>query len=143
MIRTVLLIAAVALAALALTGCERLFPDVEDWIADSEMLARRFDARLGDLKECVEEDNCGEALDTERGAFAMCSWVESRGELAPKGFEAAEWRRFDVLCERLEGVMGLPKADAVGRIKDLQAETDRISEAIRDDIEPREREDLR
>ena len=143
MIRTVLLIAAAALAALALTGCERLFPDVEDWIADSETLARRFDARLGDLKECVEEDNCDEAPDTERGAFAMCSWVASRGELAPEGFEAAEWRRFDVLCEGLEGVLGLPKADALGRIKDLQAETDRISEGIRDDIEPREREDLR
>ena len=143
LIRTVLLIAAAALAALALTGCERLFPDVEDWIADSETLARRFDARLGDMKECVEEDNCDEALDTERGAFAMCSWVASRGELAPEGFEAAEWRRFDVLCEGLEGVLGLPKADALGRIKDLQAETDRISEGIRDDIEPREREDLR
>ena len=124
MIRTVLLIAAAALAALALTGCERLFPDVEDWIADSETLARRFDARLGDMKECVEEDNCDEALDTERGAFAMCSWVASRGE-------------------GLEGVLGLPKADALGGIKDLQAETDRISEGIRDDIEPREREDLR
>ena len=46
-----------ALVALVLTGCERLFPDVEDWITDSETLARRFDARLGDLKECVEEDN--------------------------------------------------------------------------------------
>jgi hypothetical protein len=120
-----------------------LFPDVEDWIADSETLARRFDARLGDMKECVEEDNCDEALDTERGAFAMCSWVASRGELAPDGFEAAEWRRFDVLCEGLEGVLGLPKADALGRINDLEAETDRISEGIRDDIEPREREDLR
>ena len=74
MIRTVLLIGVAALAALVLTGCERLFPDVEDWIADSEKLARRFDARLGDLKECVEEDNCEEALDTERGAFVMCSW---------------------------------------------------------------------
>ena len=143
MIRTVLLIAAAVLAALALTGCERLFPDVEDWIADSETLARRFDARLGDMKECVEEDNCDEAPDTERGAFAMCSWVASRGELAPEGFEAAEWRRFDVLCEGLDGVLGLPKADALGRIKDLQAETNRISEGIRDDIEPREREDLR
>ena len=138
MIRTVLLIA--ALAALALTGCGSLFPDVDDWIADSEKLARRFDARLGDLKECVQEDNCNEALDTERGAFAMCSWVTSRGELAPEGFEAAEWQRFDTLCEGLEGVMDLPKADALLRIEDLQAETDRISEGIRADIEPRERE---
>ena len=95
MIRTVLLIAVVALVALVLTGCERLFPDVEDWITDSETLARRFDARLGDLKECVEEDNCEEALDAERGVFVMCSWVMSRGELAPEGFEAAEWQRFD------------------------------------------------
>ena len=66
-----------------------LFPDVEDWIADSETLARRFDARLGDLKECVEQDNCDEALDAESGNFAMCSWVTSDGELAPEGFEAA------------------------------------------------------
>ena len=65
------------------------------------------------------------------------------GSLLRKGFEAAEWRRFDVLCEGLEGVLGLPKADALGRINDLEAETDRISEGIRDDIEPREREDLR
>ena len=114
--RVFLLIAVAALAALALAGCERLFPDVEDWIVDSEKLARRFDACLGDLKECVEEDNCDEALDTERGAFAMCSWVTSRGELAPEGFEAAEWERFDALCEGLEGVLGLPKADALGRI---------------------------
>ena len=85
MIRTVLLIAVVALAALVLTGCERLFPDVEDWIADSEKLARRFDARLGDLKECVDEDNCEEALDTERGVFGMCSWVMSRGEACSGG----------------------------------------------------------
>ena len=134
-----LLIAVAALAALALTGCERLFPDVEDWIANSETLARRFDARLGDLKECVEEDNCNEALDTERGAFAMCSWVASRGELAPEGFEAAEWQRFDALCEGLEGLLELPKPDALQRIEDLQAETDRISEGIRADIEPRER----
>ena len=142
LIRTVLLIAVAALAALALTGCERLFPDVEDWITDSETLARRFDARLGDLKECVEEDNCDEALDTERGAFAMCSWVTSRGELAPEGFEAAEWQRFDTLCEGLEGLLGLlelPKPDALRRIEGLQAETDRISEGIRADIEPRER----
>ena len=41
LIRTALLIAVVALAALVLTGCERLFPDVEDWITDSETLARR------------------------------------------------------------------------------------------------------
>ena len=143
MIRTVLLIAVAALAALTLIGCERLFPDVEDWIVDSEKLARRFDARLGDLKECVEEDNCDEALDTERGAFAMCSWVTSRGELAPEGFEAAEWERFDALCEDLDGVLALPKADALQRIGGLQAETDRISEGIRDDIEPREREGLR
>ena len=64
MIRTVLLIAVVALVALVLTGCERLFPDVEDWITDSETLARRFDARLGDLKECVEEDNCKRTVPT-------------------------------------------------------------------------------
>ena len=140
LIRTVLLIAVVALAALVLTGCERLFPDVEDWITDSETLARRFDARLGDLKECVEEDNCEEALDVERGVFAMCSWVMSRGELAPEGFEAAEWQRFDTLCEELEGVLALPKADALLRIEDIQDETDRISEGIRADIEPRERE---
>ena len=89
LIRILLLIAVASLAALALTGCERLFPDVEDWIADSETLARRFDTRLGDLKECVEEDNCDEAVDPERGAFAMCSWVTSGGELAPEGFEAA------------------------------------------------------
>ena len=37
----------------------------------------------------------------------------------------------------------LPKADALGRIEGLQAETDRISEGIRDDIEPREREGVR
>ena len=35
----------------------------------------------------------------------MCSWVMSRGELAPEGFEAAEWQRFDTLCEGPEGVM--------------------------------------
>ena len=139
LIRTVLLIAVASLAALALTGCERLLPDVEDWVADSETLARGFDARLGDLKECVEDDNCEEALDTERGAFAMCSWVTSGGELAPEGFEAAEWRRFDALCEGLEGLLELPKADALRRIEGLQAETDRISEGIRADIEPRER----
>ena len=63
---TVLLIAVVALAALALVGCEPLFPDVEDWIVDSEMLAQRFDARLGDLQECLEEDDCGEVLDSGR-----------------------------------------------------------------------------
>ena len=143
MIRTVLPIGVAALAALVLTGCERLFPDVEDWIADSEKLARRFDARLGDLKECVEEeDNCEEALDTERGAFVMCSWVMSRGDLAPEGFEAVEWQRFDTLCDGLEGVLALPKADALLRIADLQAETDRISEGIRADIEPRERENV-
>ena len=82
-------------------------------------------------KECVEEDNCEEALDTERGVFVMCSWVMSRGELAPEGFEAAEWQRFDTLCEGLEGVMELPKADALLRIEDLQAETDRISARLR------------
>ena len=142
LIRTALLIAVAFLAVLALTGCERLFPDVEDWIADSETLARRFDARLGDLQECVEEDNCDEALDTERGAFAMCSWVTSGGELAPEGFEAAEWQRFDALCEGLEGLLELPKADALRRVEELQAETDRISEGIRADIEPRERGEL-
>ena len=76
---------ALAGAALALTGCERLLPDIENWIVDSETISRHFDARLGDLKECVEEDNCDEALDRERGAFAMCSWVTSGGELAPEG----------------------------------------------------------
>ena len=101
---TVLLIGVAALVALSLTGCDRLFPDVENWIADSETLARRFDARLDDFKECVEEDNCDEALDKERGVFAMCSWVMSRGELAPEGFEETEWYRFDTLCEGLEGV---------------------------------------
>ena len=100
---TVLLIEVTALVALSLTGCDRLFPDVEDWIADSETLARRFDARLDDFKECVEEDNCDEAFDTERGVFVMCSWVMSRGELAPEGFEETEWHRFDTLCEGLEG----------------------------------------
>ena len=95
LILTVLLIGVAALVALSLTGCDRLFPDVEDWIADSETLARRFDARLDDFKECVEEDNCDEALDTERGVFDMCSWVMSRGELAPEGFEETEWYRFD------------------------------------------------
>ena len=130
---------ALAGAALALTGCERLLPDIENWIVDSETISRHFDARLGDLKECVEEDNCDEALDRERGAFAMCSWVTSGGELAPEGFEAAEWQRFDALCEGLEGLLELPKADALRRIEDLQAETDRISEGIRADIEPRER----
>ena len=69
----------------------------------------------------------------------MCSWVMSRGELAPEGFEAAEWQRFDTLCEELEGVLALPKADALLRIEDIQDETDRISEGIRADIEPRER----
>ena len=34
----------------------------------------------------------------------------------------------------------LPKDDALHRVEDLQAETDRISEEIRADIEPRERE---
>ncbi len=62
-----------AFAALVLVGCESLFPDVEDWIADSETLARRFDARLGDLQECLEEDDCGEVLDSEESVFAMCS----------------------------------------------------------------------
>ena len=142
LIRIVLLVAVASLAPLALTGCERSLPDVEDWIADSETLARRFDARLGDLKDCVEEGNCDEALDTERGAFAMCSWVTSGGELAPEGFEAVEWQRFDALCEGLEGLLELPKVDALRRIEDLQAETDRISEGIRTDIEPRERREV-
>ena len=142
LIRTVLLIGVLAFSVLVLAGCERLFPDIEDWIVDSETLARRFDARLGDLKECVEQDNCDEALDTERGVFAMCSWVMSRGELAPEGFEAAEWERFDTLCEGLEGVLVLPKADALPIVGELQAETDRISEGIRDDIEPRERGEM-
>ena len=142
MIRTALLFGVTALAALALTGCQGLFPDVDDWIADSDTLARRFNARLDDLKECVEEDNCDEAFDTERGALAMCSWVTSRGVLAPEGFEAAEWQRFDTLCEGLEGVLALPKADALRRVEHLQAETDRIRGGIRADIEPRERDEV-
>ena len=48
--------------------------------------------------------------------------------------------RHALLSEGLEGVLELPKADALLRIEDLQAETDRISEGIRADIEPRERE---
>ena len=71
----------------------------------------------------------------------MCTWVMSRGELAPEGFEETEWHRFDTLCEGLEGARDLPKADALLRIEGLQAETDRISEGIRADIEPREREE--
>ena len=142
LIWTVLLIGVAALVALPLTGCDRLLPDVEDWIADSETLARRFDVRLDDLKECVEKDSCDEALDKEIGVFAMCSWVMSRGEPAPEGFEGAEWHRFDTLCEGLEGVRELPKADALLRIEGLQGETDRISEGIRADIEPREREEV-
>ena len=110
------LAAGVAFAALVLVGCESLFPDVEDWIADSETLARRFDARLGDLQECLEEDDCGEVLDSDESVFAMCSWVGSRGELAPERFEAAEWPRFDGLCEGLEGVLAMPRADALRRI---------------------------
>ena len=141
MIPTVLLIGVAALAALSLTGCGRLFPDVEDWIADSETLARRFDVRLDDLRECVQEDNCDEALNTERGVFAMCSWVMSRGELAPEGFEAAEWQRFDTLCEGLQLVLAMPKKEALVYIDGLQTETDRISEEIRADIERRERDD--
>ncbi len=132
---------AAAFAALVLVGCEPLFPDVEDWIADSETLARRFDARLGDLQECLEEGDCDEVLDSEESVFAMCSWVASRGELAAERFEAAEWPRFDGLCEGLDGVLAMPSADALGRIEELRMETDRISERIRDDIEPREREE--
>ena len=130
-----------ACVALALAGCEPLFPDVEDWIADSETLARRFDARLGDLQECLEEDDCGEVRDSDASVFAMCSWVGSRGARAPERFEAAEWPRFDGLCEGLEGVLAMPSADALRRIEELRVETDRISERIRDDIEPREREE--
>ena len=127
--------------ALALAGCGLLFPDIEDWIVDSETLARRFDARLGDLQECLEEDDCGEVLDSDESVFAMCSWVGSRGARAPERFEAAEWLRFDGLCEGLEGVLAMPSADALRRIEELRVETDRISERIRDDIEPREREE--
>ena len=130
-----------ALAALVLVGCGPLFPDVEDWIADSEKLRQRFDARLGDLQQCLAEDDCGEVLDSEESVFAMCSWVGSRGERAPDGFEAAEWPRFDGLCEGLEGVLAVPRADALERIAELRLETDRISEGIRDDIEPWEREE--
>ena len=50
LILTVLLIGVTVLVALSLTGCDRLFPDVEDWIADSETLARRFDAPAGRLQ---------------------------------------------------------------------------------------------
>ena len=138
---TLVVIGAVLAAALALTGCQ-LFPDVEDWIVDSERLAQSFDKRLSDLKECVEEDSCDEVLDSERSVFAICSWVASRGELGPEGdYGAAEWWRFDGLCEGLEGVLALPKAEALDRIEELRAETDRISEGIRADIEPRERMD--
>ena len=35
----------------------------------------------------------------------------------------------------------MPSADALRRIEELRVETDRISEGIRDDIEPREREE--
>ena len=105
------------------------------------MLAQRFDARLGDLQECLEEDDCGEVLDSDESVFAMCPWVGSRGELAPERFEAAEWPRFDGLCEGLEGVLAMPRTDALRRIEELRVETDRISEGIRDDIEPREREE--
>ena len=140
LIRTVLLIGVSALAVLTLVGCDQLFPDVEDWIADSESLARDFDQRLGDLGECVEDDDCDEAVDAENGVFAMCSWVASRGDLAPEDFQAAEWHRFDNLCGGLDGVLELPKKDALRRIETLQAETDSISEGIRSDIEPRERE---
>ena len=139
--RSARLAAVAVLAALALTGCESVLPDVADWIADSETLARRFDQRLGDLAQCVEEDNCGADLDSEESAFAMCSWVASRGKSAPEKFEAAEWYRFDRLCEGLEGVLELPPAEAIARIEGLRAETDRISEGIRRDIEPREREE--
>ena len=106
LIRTVLLIGVSALAVLTLVGCDQLFPDVEDWIAHSESLARDFDERLGDLGECVEDDDCDEAVDAENGVFAMCSWVASRGELAPEDFQAAEWQRFDNLCEGLDGGVG-------------------------------------
>ena len=61
----------------------------------------------------------------------------------PEGLQAAEWQRFDTLCDGLEGVLALPEADTLLHIEYLQAETDRISERIRDDIEPREREDLK
>ena len=71
----------------------------------------------------------------------MCSWVGSRGVRAPARFEAAEWPRFDGLCEGLEGVLAMSSADALRRIEELRVETDRISERIRDDIEPREREE--
>ena len=74
---------------------------------------------------------------TETGVDAALTHT---GELAPEGFEAAEWQRFDTLCEELERVLALPRADALLRIEDLQDETDRISEGIRADIEPRERE---
>ncbi len=40
-----------------------------------------------------------------------------------------------------EGVLAMPRADALRRIEELRVETDRISEGIRDDIEPREREE--
>lgn len=140
LIRTVLLIGAAVLGILALTGCDSLFPDVEDWIADSESLARDFDQRLGDLGECIEDENCDQVADAEKGVFAMCSWVESRGELAPEDFQAAEWHRFDHLCEGLERLLELSKQEALQRIEGLQAETDHISEGIRSDIEPRERE---
>ena len=138
---TVLLIGVASLVALSLTGSDRLFPNVKEWIPDSDTLARRSDARLDGFKECVEEDNCDEAVDTERGVLSMCSWVMSRGELAPEGYEVTELHRFDTLCEGLERVRELPKADALLRIEGLQAGTDRISEGIRADIGLREREE--
>ena len=65
-----------AFAALVLVGCESLFPDVEDWIADSETLARRFDARLGDLQELrVETDRSARESESawRRTIAARCS----------------------------------------------------------------------
>ena len=65
----------------------------------------------------------------------MCSWVISRGELAPEGFEAAEWQRLDTLCEGLEGVPALAKADALLCMRAFRLRRTASAREIRDDIE--------
>ena len=71
------------------------------------------------------------------GASVPCPRVTSRGKLS------TEWQRLEVLCERPEWVLALPKADVLGRTENLRAETDRISQGIRSEIELREREQPR
>ena len=44
----------------------------------------KLPCKLSPELDDIEEDNCEEALDTEIGVFVMCSWVMSRGELAPE-----------------------------------------------------------